>query len=117
MARVFISSTTEDLKEHRAVARDMLRARQYDVVAFEAFEASPDEAPLEQSRAAIESCDLFVGIVAWRYGFIPTRDNPEGRSFVELEFRHAWRLGKPTLIFILKEDFPWPPRFVDSGER
>jgi hypothetical protein len=76
-----------------------------------------DDRPLSQCLADVATCDLYIAIVAWRYGFIPPLDNPEQRSITELEYRHATKLGKPRLVFLLGEDVPWPPRFVERDEK
>jgi len=115
MAKIFISSTTEDLRDYRTEAVKALRHLGHQVVVLEELEAS-SKPPVEQSFAAIDSSDLFVSIIAWRYGYVPSVDNPDGRSFIELEFRYAREHGKTTLVFIVKEDVPWPPQFMDSGE-
>lgn len=115
VARVFISSTTEDLTEHRQVAIELLHRMGHEVVVYEVLGAS-DDSPLQESRALIASCDLFVGLIGWRYGFVPPRENAEQRSFVELEHRYAWELGKPTLVFMTHEGGVWPRRFMDDGE-
>jgi hypothetical protein len=58
---------------------------------------------------------VYVGIFAWRYGYIPDRDNPELQSITELELRHAERLGKECLIFLLNEDAPWERAKMEQG--
>jgi uncharacterized protein DUF4062 len=117
VARIFISSTTEDLKEHREAAMAILKRLGHEPVLLENLTADPHKAPLDQSRALIDSCEAFIGILAWRYGYVTERDNPEGLSFVELEHRYAWESRKPTFIFMTQEDAPWPPNFMDSGQQ
>jgi len=116
VARIFISSTTEDLRAPREAAREALTRLRHTVLVIEDLAPTAHGGPLYQSRATIASCDLFVAIIGWRYGYIPPEDNPDRRSFVELEFRHARDLGKPRLVFMLKDDVPWPPQFIESGE-
>src|SRR5262245_54159332 len=98
MARIFISSTTIDLHEHRAAVVEALRRAGHVVVLFEDTHADGVSAPLGMSRAMIDQSDVLVAIIAWRYGFIPPVDNPDRLSFVELEIRHAWDRRIPTLI-------------------
>ena len=57
MARIFISSTTEDLRDYRAEAVRALRTLGHKVVVLEELEAS-SKPPVEQSFAAIDSSDL-----------------------------------------------------------
>jgi len=62
----------------------------------------------------LDACDLYVGLYAWRYGYVPEDGNPERRSITELEYRHALANGIPCLVFLLDADAPWKPRFQDS---
>lgn len=68
-----------------------------------------DERPLDVCLADVAQCDLYIGIVAWRYGFIPQENNPEGRSITECELRAAMKLGKKCLLFLSDEEpGKWP---------
>ncbi|MEM6929795.1 MAG: DUF4062 domain-containing protein [Myxococcota bacterium] len=110
MARVYLSSTFEDLKEHRRAIYDALRQLRHDVVAMEDYTAA-GASPLEKCLADVASSDVCVGIVAWRRGHVP---EGQDKSITELEIGHARQLGKPTLVFLLEEDQPWPPSQVDA---
>ncbi len=70
--------------------------------------------PLAQCLADVAASDVYVGIFAWRYGFVPAQGNPQKLSITELEYRHALKLKKPCLIFLLSEDTHWSPHFMDS---
>jgi len=67
--KVFISSTYDDLKDHRKAAHDELERLGLHVIWMEAFGARPMEST-EACLKEIEECDLFVGIYAHRYGYI-----------------------------------------------
>jgi Domain of unknown function (DUF4062)/TIR domain len=114
VARVYVSSTYSDLREHRESVYRILRQLGHDAVAMETFVAS-DQRPLDQCLAAVAASDLYIGILAFRYGYIPESDNPDGLSITELEYRHASALGLPRLVFLLGEDTPWPRQFMDTG--
>ena len=120
MTKIYISSTYSDLVEHRQQVYDILRKMRYDVIAMEDYVAT-DERPLDKCLADVASCDLYVGIFAWRYGYIPEQDNPEQRSITELEYRKAGEVDIPRLIFLLDEDALWPRQSMDEvtgeGER
>ena len=73
-----------------------------------------DDRPLANCLEDISSCDLYIGLFALRYGFVPEDGNPEHRSITELEYRHAAVKGKDCLVFILDEKFPWPPTLQDA---
>ncbi len=115
VASIYISSTYTDLKAHREAVHHALHRLRHQVVAMEDYVAA-DDRPLILCLKDVESCDLYVGILAWRYGFIPADQNPDRRSITELEYRHATELGKPRLIFLVGDDAPWPPKFVDKDE-
>jgi hypothetical protein len=113
MARIYISSTYSDLRDHReAIARGLQRL-DHHVVAMEQYVAA-DERPLNKCLADVAKCDLYVGIVAWRYGFVPTKGNPKGLSITELEYEEAGRRSKPRLIFLVADDAPWKPSLLDQ---
>jgi hypothetical protein len=114
MKVVYISSAYEDLKDHRRAAADSLRNCGYNVDAMEKYLAR-DDRPKAACEADAASSDIYVGIVAWRYGHVPTEDNPEGRSITELEYLAAAK--KPRLIFLLADDFPWPSSLRDAEQQ
>jgi tetratricopeptide (TPR) repeat protein len=107
--KVFLSSTYDDLIEHRKAAHDALEQLGLHVIWMEAFGARP----VESTKACldeIKDCELFVGIYAHRYGYIPKDAEP---SITEQEFDHAQELGKPIFGFILNEDHAWPPKYIE----
>lgn len=115
MARIYISSTYSDLKDCREKVYRALKQMDHDVVAMEYYVAT-DMRPLDKCLHDVGNSDIYVGIFAWRYGFIPEEDNPDQKSITELEYRHACECKIPTLIFILDKDASWPLTFVDRGE-
>lgn len=84
-----------------------------DVVGMEDYPAKDQltVARCEQDGAA---CELYVGIFAWRYGYIPEEDNPEQKSITELEYRKARSCGKTCLLFLLDEQAAWSPQWMDA---
>ena len=111
MAKIYISSTYSDLVEHRGQVYDILRKMRYDVIAMEDYVAA-DRRPLDKCLADVASCDLYVGIFAWRYGYIPPGQE---RAITELEYRQAGESGLERLIFLLDEDAPWPRSKMEKG--
>jgi hypothetical protein len=101
MARIYVSSTYEDLKAFREAAYRVLRQLGHDVVAMEDYVAA-DARPLQKCLDDVTGCDAYVGLIGFRYGFVPNEDNPAGKSITELEYRAAERQGKPRLVFIYK---------------
>ncbi len=111
MTKVYVSATFRDLEECRSAVMLALRRLRVEDVAMESYVAE-DRRPVERCLADVAECDLYVGIFAWRYGFIPAGYD---RSITELEYRHAEELGKPRLIFLLDEEAPWPRIHIDRG--
>ncbi len=117
MTTIYLSSTYSDLKVHREAVYHALRQMRYDVIAMEDYVAT-DQRPLKKCLADVASSDLYVGLFAWRYGYIPSEENPEHKSITELEYRKATQTNKPCLLFLLAEDTPWSPALMDivTGE-
>lgn len=114
MAKIYLSSTHSDLEEYRGRVYAALRRLRHDVIAMEDY-AAGDVRPLQQCLADVESCDVYVGLFAWKYGYVPPEhENPEGRSITELEYREAGRHQKPRLVFVLRPEAPWPPVEMDA---
>lgn len=109
--KVFISSTYKDLIDYRVAAIRAVEGTNYQASKMEVFGARPDE-PLDACLKEVEQSDLFIGIYALRYGFIP-----EGAdiSITEMEYAHAKKLGKPIYCFILDdENQPWLQKWVEG---
>lgn len=111
MARVFISSTYEDLKDYREAVYVALRRLGHQSVAMEDY-AATDESLLERTLHDVANSDFYVGIVGWRYGYIPPGEN---RSITELELEAAQRASIPCLIFLVDEHAPWPRAYIDDN--
>ncbi|MDO9599911.1 MAG: DUF4062 domain-containing protein [Azoarcus sp.] len=110
---VYLSSSFNDLKSHReAVYKALNELTGVKVIAMEDYVAR-DDRPLAACLKDVGACDIYVGLFAWRYGFVPPlAENPEQRSITELELAAAHK--KPRLLFVLKADAPWPPPMMDS---
>lgn len=83
---VYLSSSYTDLKTHReAVSKALNQLAGVKVIAMEDYVAR-DERPLPACLKDVAACDLYVGLFAWRYGYVPPpHENPEQRSITELE--------------------------------
>jgi hypothetical protein len=113
MAKIYLSSTYSDLKAHRKAVYDALRKLRHDVIAMEDYVAS-DERPLQKCLNDVKSCDVYVGIIGWRYGFIPAKNNRQNKSITELEYRQAIKSKIPRPVFLLGRNVRWPKKFRDS---
>jgi hypothetical protein len=96
MERVFLSSTSRDLEEHRKAVLGVLMRSENFPEAMEWFGALPGE-PVEVCLEKVRRSDALVLIVAHRYGWVPAQnDGGKGnRSITWLETEEAVRCGKP----------------------
>src|SRR5689334_25359357 len=115
LLKVYVSSTYQDLIEHRAAVDRTLRRMGHDVIGMEQYIAEGSK-PVDRCKADVRAADAYVIIVAWRYGYIPggTATPPDGRSITQIEFEEAQRAGKPVLAFLLDPEAPWPLNRVDA---
>lgn len=113
--KVYISSTYQDLIEHRAAVDRTLRRMGHDVIGMEQYVAEGSK-PVERCKADVRAADAYVIITAWRFGYVPGRNAspPDGRSITEIELNEAQANGKPVLAFLLDPEAPWPPNKVDA---
>ncbi len=114
--QVYVSSTFSDLEQHRAHLKLALEKAGYDVECMERYPAF-DERPADKCLADVATCDIYVVLVALRYGYVPKDDNPQGKSITEMEYDKAVETGRPKLAFMLDiddEDFGWPPKRCDK---
>jgi len=110
MSKIYISSTFKDLKTYREAVYKTLRKWRHDAIAMEDYVAS-DERPLNKCLKDVSESDVYIGLIAWRYGYIP---QGQKKSSTELEYDCARENNKPCLIFILSEDAMWHPKFMDE---
>ena len=113
MAKIYVSSTYTDLQDYREQVRLVLRKMGHEDVAMEYYVAE-DKRPVDKCLEDVTECDLYIGIFAWRQGWVPDENNPKGYSITEMKYRQAQESGKPCFAFLLSEDTPWPRKFVDK---
>ncbi|MDH4301237.1 MAG: DUF4062 domain-containing protein, partial [Nitrospira sp.] len=101
--KAFVSSTFEDLKDHRAHVIWQLRRAGFTVDPMEDWTADSDE-PKKFSQDRLDGCHLCVLLVAFRRGYVPDGDT---RSITQLEYDTAIKHGIDVLPFLLAEDAPW----------
>jgi len=108
--KIFLSSTYQDLISHREVAARAIERLGQQGVRMEIFGARP----LEATNACLEEiadCDALIGIYAHRYGYVP---HGQLKSITEIEYDFAIKNNKPTFCFIVDEDHPWQPKFIEA---
>jgi hypothetical protein len=131
--RIFVSSSFEDLREHRAAAIRVLRQLGHEVLAMEDMIAG-SAAPLAKVLEMVDRSEAYVGIFAWRYGYVPVRaaephlpaainipvvdGTVDGEtSITHYEYLRAVQRKLPVMAFLLDEHYPWPPHFIDGFDK
>ncbi|MGD0856222.1 MAG: DUF4062 domain-containing protein [Dehalococcoidia bacterium] len=97
--KVFVSSTYDDLKSHRAVVEASLVKSGYEFNGMEHFTAEP-RPPLATCLEAVRRSDVFVGILGTKYGSCPPGSK---LSYSEREYLLAHALRKPVFVFLIDE--------------
>jgi tetratricopeptide (TPR) repeat protein len=110
-----ISSTSVDLPEHRKVIADACGRLGMHAIWMEDLHAH-DATAVTASLAMVDKADIYVGIFAHRYGFIPGDDNPEKISITEMEYNRAVEREIPRAIFIIDESHPVLPKDIQRGK-
>lgn len=106
--KVYISSTYRDLADYRArVINFFLSGKMPDsfsLISMEGYVAD-DIQPSDKCVEDVAKCDIYILIVAKRYGFIPpdTTKNPGRFSITEMEYETAVSHNKIILTFLADE--------------
>lgn len=113
--KAMISSTARDLPEHRKQV--MEACQRVGVFAEKMMEnlSAEDANALEVSLRLVDEADVYIGIFANRYGYIPTYDNPTDISITEMEYNRAVERGIPRLIFFAHDDHAWKKADFETG--
>lgn len=78
---------------------------------MELFPAS-DDTQWELIKRVIEESDYYLVIVGGRYGSL----GPTGKSFTEMEYDYAAKIGIPVLGFVRQDPENIPSKFVEKSE-
>jgi len=108
---VMVSSTAQDLPEHRGEIRLGCEGAGFEPRMMEHLPALDADA-IKASLRMVEEADVYVGIFAYRYGYVP---DGYDISITEMEYNHAAKLEKPRLIFFIHGDHPITGRDVETG--
>lgn len=97
---VMLSSTARDLPAHREQAREACLEAGFFPRMMEHLPASSEDA-VRESMEMVEKSQVYVGIFAHRYGYVPD-GQPEGerKSITRMELERAKELEIPVLVFL-----------------
>jgi Domain of unknown function (DUF4062) len=111
--KLYLSSTYKDLKDYRAFVAKYLRKNQYQVTMMEE-DVARDELVEFACQGDVAKCDVYIGIFAWRYGYVPVDNNPLGKSVTEMEYAAADKITR--LLFLLDDTATanWPDEMKDE---
>jgi hypothetical protein len=114
MARIYLSSSFRDLMVERAAVTAALRGAGHEVIAMEHYPPT-SECPTDRCRADAQGSDLYLGLFARRYGYMPSSGSV---AITEIEYRSAVAARKPAAIFLLDDTVQWPAEWNDrmTGE-
>lgn len=124
---VFVSSTSLDLKEFRAIAQTVIQNLHLARTVMEDFETDGRSLPIDEClRRVRDEADFVVAIVAKRYGWVPAEEpankdwaqhHPEHatKSITWLECLEARRKGIRVFPFVLAEEAEWPSEFAEPA--
>lgn len=113
---VMISSTARDLPKHREEVMIACLSQGMFPVMMEHLPANDDDA-ISASLKMVDEADIYVGIYAQRYGYIPKgkKRNPKQISITEMEYDRAVKRGIPRLIFVMDKAHPITIDDIDLG--
>jgi predicted RNA-binding Zn-ribbon protein involved in translation (DUF1610 family) len=78
---------------------------------MEYWGADPRE-PIEVSLEKVQQSDIYVGIIAHRYGTIVEKT---GKSHTQMEYEEAYKKGIPCLIYFKSDEVPILPKFMENN--
>lgn len=114
--KVMVSSTVRDLPNHRKEILDACQRQSMQAIMMEYRHSSADEA-IAASLGMVNQADIYLGIFAHRYGYIPdSPQNPNRISVTEMEYQRAVKRGIPRMIFVMGKDHPISIDDVEMGE-
>jgi tetratricopeptide (TPR) repeat protein len=112
---VMVSSTARDLPAHRKEVMDACMRQGMFPVMMEHLPASDAEA-ISASLKMVDEADIYVGVFAHRYGYVPKEQNARQISVTEMEYDRAVARKIPRLIFVMDKAHPITIEDVEQGE-
>lgn len=122
--KIYLSSTYKDLLQPRLAVATVLRRMGHQPIGMEEYVAEGIR-PLSRCLEDVKQCDAFIGILAWRYGYVPndagdvnttlpSKTKLGETSMPEFEFRQAIASNKSPLMFLLDPQAGWSANNFDA---
>lgn len=108
--KVYISSTKDDLQDHRSAVREVVVKLGMLPVMEDDFGLVVSEDDQRYWKSQIMDADVFIGIYAYRCG-----QRVDGKSIIELEYEWARDTGRRCLLFMVDSASPWALPLVERG--
>jgi len=107
---IFVSSTLEDLNDHRQAVNNALRGMGINTV--DVFTERTQQTDLLQtSLMALQNADLFLGIYASRYGELL---DGQDISLIERLYEESGRISMPRFIYIVDPREDWAISYLHT---
>lgn len=107
-----------DLIEHREAVKTACLDQAMVPVMMEHLAASDDRA-IPASLEMVDRSDIYVLVLAHRYGAVPTKNNPQAISITEMEYNRALKRKIRRAVFIVDDAHTlsnFKIRDIDKGE-
>lgn len=113
---VFVSSTSKDLADYRAVALHTILAQGWHPIMMEHFGPLPGTT-VRECVDTVQRCDLVLLLVAHRRGYVPTPEQGGNGSdsITSLEIQAARDANIPILALMARDDWPGD-QWEDDGD-
>lgn len=118
--KAMLSATARDLTDQRLAAEAACITQEFFPVWMKHLPAR-DADGFKVSMEMVDKADFYIGIYAWRYGWVPDFENPKQVSITELEFdraleRKASGKIKEIFIFIMDESVKISPADIEMSD-
>lgn len=112
---IFLSSTSSDLQDYRAAARNTVLEMEWLPRMMEHFGAMP-ETTVKACYSMVDQCDAMLLIVGFQRGWVPTveQGGNGSSSITALELEHARKRNIPVLVMMASES--WPQNLCERDE-
>jgi tetratricopeptide (TPR) repeat protein len=113
--RAIIGRGAHDLPEHlKGVEDACLRQGMLPVMTEDLLPSAADA--ISTSLALVDEAEIYLGLFAYRYGYVPQKGNPRKISLTEMEYDRAVERNMKRIIFLMDKAHPITIDDVELGE-